>query len=147
MTTRMLLFASLAALAGCGSIDQDVIPVIVRAEIAVDRDSPDDLAQSDIAITFDTDESADRIVELNEVVLLRTNSATPTLSFALPPDFDGRVRHGAEPEVSLVNIGTTNGLLAPLCGLEELSLFVHIRYAGTGTFAFNDPEPMALTCR
>ena len=146
MTTRVLLFASLAGLAGCSSTDQDVIPVIVSAEIAVNQDSPDELAQSDIAITFDTDESADRIVEHVEVVLLRTNSATPTLSFALPPDFDGRVRHGAEPELSLVNVGTTNRVLAPLCGLG-LSMFVRIRYAGTGTYAFNDPEPMALTCQ
>jgi hypothetical protein len=80
------------------------------------------------------------------VVLLRTNSATPILSFALPPDFDGRVRHGAEPELSLVNVGTANGQLAPLCGVAGLSMFVQIRYAGTGTFALNDPEPMSLTC-
>jgi hypothetical protein len=79
-------------------------------------------------------------------VLRGTNSATPTLSFALPLGFDGQVRHGAEPEVSLVNVGTTNRLLAPLCGLR-LSIFVRIRYAGTETFAFNDPDPIAFTCR
>jgi len=144
----MVLFASLVALAGCSSFDRDVIPVIVSAEIAVDRDLPDELAQSDIAITFDTDGSADRIVELYNVLLVGSeNGRTPTVSFALPPDFDGRVRHGAEPELSLVNVGTTNGLLAPLCGETGLEILVNIHYAGTETITFNDPEPMALTCR
>jgi hypothetical protein len=145
---RALLFVSLAGLAGCNSLGQDVFPVIMSAEIVVDRDSPDELAQIDVAITFDADESADRIVELYQVVMLRTNSATPALSLAFPPDFDGRVRHGAEPQFSLANVGTTNGVLAPQCDLDprQLSMFVNIQYAGTETYAFNDPEPFVFSC-
>jgi hypothetical protein len=145
---RRLLFASLAGLVGCNSLDQDVFPVILSAEIVVDRDSPDELAQIDIAITFDADESADRIVELYQVVMLRTNSATPALSIAFPSDLEGRVRHGAEPELSLANVGTTNGVLAPQCDLDprQLSMFVNVQYAGTETYAFNEPEPFVFRC-
>lgn len=147
--TRILCLASLAGLAGCNSLGQDVFPVIVSAEIVVDRNAPDELAQIDIAITFDADESVDRIVELYEVVMLGSNDGvTPALSFAFPPDFDGRIRHGAEPQLSLVNVGTTNRVLAPECDNDpkQLSMFVNIHYAGTETYAFNEPEPFVFSC-
>lgn len=148
MMVKTFFFASLVGSAACSSSDQDVFPVIVSAAIEVDRGAPDELAQIDIAITFDADEAADRIVELHEVMMLRPNGATPVLSFAFPPAFDGRVRHGAEPQLSLVNVGTTNGQLAAECSLDsrQLSMLVNVRYAGTDTYAFNDPVPLAFRC-
>ncbi len=141
---------ALALVGACSSssssIDQDVIPVVVQAELSVDPGAPSELAASDIVITFATEGGADRDVVLHQVALVPEAGEPTPLMFAFPSDFDGRVRQGEEPTLSLVNEATTNSDLSALCGREDLLLLVHLQYAGTGTFAFNDATSIALDC-
>lgn len=122
--------ASLAALvlAACSSFDGDVFPKVSSASLHADPAAPEALASVDIALRLEPGWRADRPVTLRSVELWRAvdpPSRAAHLELAFP---DGDEIEVDQPQVvKLVNVGTTNGDLAPLCG-QTFTLTVQLAY-------------------
>ena len=143
---RSLSALVLAALAGCG-----IQPHVLGAQITVDEKHPDALADVLVDLTFDFSKFASDRVVLDRATLSRPAGydERPALDLALgfPPDFDSWVTDpDADPDVSLVNLGTTNGELAPLCG-QTLDLQVWLsRHGDADSAAVSDPYSLTIQC-
>ena len=134
-----------AMLAGCSSLDEDVVPDVVRAELAVDRNAPDELASVEVSLELSAGSRADRTIELWDVWLMqptrdvssyRLKLAFPTGSIDFDPD--------EQMVVDLVNVGTTNADLIELCH-QLVDVYANIRYLDDDMNGFADVEPRRIT--
>jgi hypothetical protein len=105
-----------AAVTGCSSLDDDVVPEVMHAQIAVNPAAPTQLAMIGVTLKMTAGPRADRSVALSEVTLRPATGALPDVPLKLT--FPGRNTLAFKPDdrivVDLVNIGTTNAHLTPL---------------------------------
>jgi hypothetical protein len=142
---RSVLVAALATAAGCSSFEGEVIPDVVHAELAVDRNAPAELAQVDVSLRLTALRRADHTIDLWDVWLKQPTRdvSTHQLKLALPAgslDFDPNEQR----VIDLVNVGTTNADLIDLCH-QAVDVRVNIRYVDDPRSGFTDVEPLRVT--
>ena len=127
-TRTVCLVATIAVAGGCTDLDHEVVPDVVEAHVAVDRDAPDQLATVDVVVALVAGSRADRVVDLWDAALLEPILDRPGLELELAMQ-GGSVAldPGDEVRVDLVNVGTTNADLMPGC-FRAYDVSVTIRY-------------------
>jgi hypothetical protein len=145
MITTSWIVALVATAAACASNEQDVVPDVVDAHFAVDRSASGELAIIDISLELVAGPQAERTIELWDVWLMEPTKdvSTHQLKLALPGgslDFEPFQR----TVVDLVNVGTTNADLIPLCH-HPVDVLVNIRYLDDPMNGFTDVEPQRVT--
>lgn len=144
-SASLWMVALIALAAACSNLDDEVVPDVVEAELAVDRSAPGELAMVDVSLRLTAGPQADRTIELWDVWLLQPTRDVSSyrLKLALPGgslDFDP----DEQRVVDLVNVGTTNADLTPLCH-QAVDVFVNIRYLDEPMVGFADVEPRRVT--
>jgi hypothetical protein len=144
MRTSIWIVATITT-AACSNLDHEVVPDVVSAKLAIDRSTPDELAMVDITLELTAGSEADRTIELWDVWLMQPTRDVSEfqLKLALPGgtlDFEP----DQQRVVDLVNVGTTNAHLTPLCQ-EVVDLYVTIRYLDDEMNGFGDVEPLRVT--
>jgi len=140
--------ATIATAAACSNVDDEVVPDVVEATIAVDRSAPHELAMVDVSLRLIAGSRAYHTIELWDAWLMQPTRDVSSyrLKLALP---DGSIDLDPDEErvVDLVNVGTTNAYLTPLC-LQAVDVSVNIRYLDDPTHGFTDVERLRVpvTC-
>jgi hypothetical protein len=131
MNRQLGLAIAMLATTGCSSFDDDVFPHVANATVTAVPAEPDSLAAMDISLRIVAGPRAEHEVALERVSLERpTGSRVRDLDLAFPDTATLVFHAGDEMTVGLVNVGTTNGELTPLCG-QTLDLAVLLDYPDT----------------
>lgn len=143
------------ALAACSysSLDDEIFPEVLRADVAVDRTAPDDLAPIRIRLELRGGPRAGSPALLDKVVLDDTindplaDPATELLRLDLrfPITFDPYIDESETKIVDLENFGTRSADLEPLCG-QDLTLTVSIADANEGNAWTLASAPVTVAC-
>jgi hypothetical protein len=142
-----ILLVAVAIMTGCSSFDYEVDPAIVQAHITVHPTAPTQLATIGVTIQLVAGSRADRSVALDHVALRQTpNNTIPDIPLDLA--FAGAqqvaIHPGEQIPVDLVNVGTTNADLTPLCG-ATFDVVVFINYVDDPTQASGNARMTELT--
>lgn len=155
-SAALWIVATIATTAACSNLDHEVVPDVVRAELAVDRNAPGELATVHVALRLTAGSEADHTIELWDVWLMEParDVSSYFLRLALPCSGPSRFatcsegRLDLDPDqqmvVDLVNVGTTNADLIPLCQ-QAVDLYLNIRYLDDPMSGFADVEPPRVT--
>jgi hypothetical protein len=109
----------------CSNLDHEVVPDVASAAVAVDRNASVELAMINVTLRLSAGSQADHTIELWEAWLMQPTRdvskfqlklALPGGTLDLDPD--------DEKVVNLVNVGTTNADLTPLCE-QGVDLYVN----------------------
>jgi hypothetical protein len=109
--------------AGCSysSLDDEILPELLHAEVIVDPAMPTAAATLDVRLelrggpTAAADAVIDRSV-LEDPSLVDEDAILVQLALGFPATFDAYIGASETKVVDLENLGTTNGELAGLCG-------------------------------
>jgi hypothetical protein len=152
--SRLPLLA-LLSLAACSysSLDDEIFPRVVSADVAVDRTTPDELAPIRIRLELRGGKRAASQALLDKVVLDDTFSdplidpATELLRLDVqfPDAFDAYIGESETKIVDLENVGTLSSDLEPLCG-QDLTLTVSIEDANEMTAWTLATAPVTVAC-
>jgi hypothetical protein len=139
-----LLAATLVTAGACTDTAHEVVPDVVRAELAADRSASGELATVDISLRLTAGLVAHHTIELWDVWLMEPTRdvSDHQLKLALPGGSLDLEPH-EQIVVDLVNIGTTNADLTPLCH-RAVDVLVNIRYADDPMNGFTDVEPQRV---
>jgi hypothetical protein len=150
------LVATIATTAACANLDHEVVPDVVRAAVAVDRNAPDELATVDVSLRLTAGSAAEHTIEIWDVWLMKPAHTVSSDYLRLAFTCSGQSRFEAcaegildiDPDqqllVKLANVGTTNADLIPLCQ-QAVDLYLNIRYLDDPTSGFADVEPPRVT--
>ena len=149
------IVATIATTAACANLDDEVVPDVVRAELAVDRNAPDELAKVGVSLRLTAGSDADHTIEVWNVSLMEPAHSVSSYFLKLAVPCYGRSRFSTcsegldlDPDqqlvVNLVNVGTTNAHLIPLCQ-KAVDLSLSIRYLDDPMSGFADVEPPRVT--
>jgi hypothetical protein len=136
------------AMTGCSSFDDDVFPHVVTATVTTVPSQPDSLAAVNITLRIEAGPSAERRVALGRVSLEQQSDQAFVRELALVfPDEPTLAFHANEARtVDLVNLGTTNADLTPLCG-EAFQLSVLLDYPDSASeWTGGGASSVAITC-
>ena len=122
------LALAIALLGACSSFDDDVFPHVVTASVSTQPAAPTELASIAVTVRIAAGPNAERRVELHSATL-ENPDGTHVLELELA--FPGASVIGFHADqvktLDLVNVGTTNADLAPMCG-RTFNLGVMIDY-------------------
>lgn len=150
------IVATLATTGACANLDDEVVPDVLRAEVAVDRAAPDELATVHVSLRLTAGSTADHTIEIWNVSLMEPaqDSSDSYLKLAVPCSrrssvgaCSGRgldLDPGQQMVVDLVNVGTTNADLMPLCH-RAVDMTLSIRYLDDPMVGFADVERPRVT--
>jgi hypothetical protein len=140
---RIVLFV---ALAGCSSLDDVVWTSVTTASLRADPANGPALADVEIELLLDAGPRAHRTLRLDEVYVNADAQPRVDLAVAFPWAFDTEIHAGEKRTVMLDNVGTTNAMLTPLCGLS-VSLTAWVGYEpDDGTRTANGPFDVPVVC-
>lgn len=143
-TTSSIWLVAMFATA-CTDLDHEVVPDVIHAAVAVDRSAPAELAMVDVSLRLIAGARADRTVELWDAWLMQPTRDVSTFQLKLAfPEGSVDVEPREQRVVDLVNLGTTNADLLPLCH-QAVDVRVNIRYLDEPTNGFTDVEPRRVT--
>ena len=114
----------LVVLAACGP-DRAVVPEVVSAAITSDSGVPVALARIDVVLELTAGSRAEGAVSLEHATLEQGGSEVLDLDLDFPDTFDAVVTPEEAITAPLVNMGTSNRTLEPLCG-QTLDLRVAV---------------------
>jgi hypothetical protein len=146
-----LIPLALVTLVFATACDQlQVTPEVIGARISVDRAKPD--AEADIVVDVELDGATftnDRVI-LERVGLERRrgngSAAISDLDLGFPSDFNPWLGGEQKIAAGLVNLGTVNAQLIPLCG-ESLDLTVYVSRDGDRSVSTaSNPYALVVNC-
>jgi hypothetical protein len=146
MTTYLGL--ALALFAGCSSFDDDVFPDVATATLTAVPSAPSGLAAIDITLRIVAGPSADRVVSLDLVRIEHVDDRSHALDLdvVLPGNATRSLGPNDVVSAELVNVGTTNVELAPLCG-ETFYFQVFLAYPDSpGETTGGSGAPVTIGC-
>jgi hypothetical protein len=153
----MSRFAVLSLLlAGCSysSLDDEIQPEILTANISVDVAHPDALAPVWVHLQLSGGSRASSPALLDRIALDDPSGPVGDpleggdllrLDLAYPVDFSSYIHPSEVKQVDLQNIGTKNADLQPLCG-RALTLRVWLADANESSSWTLDDMPVAIAC-
>ncbi len=146
-----LIPLALVTLVFATACDQlQVTPAVIGARISVDRAKPDAEADIDVDVLLTAACFTNDRVILERVGLERRrgngSAAISDLDLGFPSDFNPWLGSEQEVAAGLVNLGTVNGDLVPLCG-ESLDLTVYLSRDGDRSVSTaSDPYALTINC-
>ncbi|MFN0252944.1 MAG: hypothetical protein ACKV2T_39080 [Kofleriaceae bacterium] len=140
------------ACAGCSysSLDDEIFPELLGAEVAVESAAPTDAAIIDVRLalrggpTASADAVIDRIV-LEDPAIVGSQAELLELAVGFPAGFDAYIGGSETKVVDLENHGTTNAELAGLCG-SALTMRLYLADADEPNTWWLATRPVTVAC-